>query len=474
MRLFADTEWKDKGNTAFRCGNLPEAMKCYRKALKILPFEVPVLTNMAQVSLKQEAWEDALEWCERALFVDRKCVKGLFRRALAYKAMGRLQLAVQDLTAAVALEPDNAELAKEMRAVTVAQEAREQEELLAAKLQETNAALTEREASSRAATVASSIDPSCTPLINLKRIVERLAPVLLNVMASSTAGASWDAWSPLVAVQADVRGAGGCLQADDCHVLLRSSGVLQSLCGVTTALCDRLREASVSVDAPLPSDSLWPAFQACILTLAATLESNTNRAVIVSARVPTAVAGLLAVNAAVIQDPAPTLSTELESNLAASQLAFVPALLTFVEVLVSVHDVDAASQLNASVGLPQVCVSHILRFVSDPSSHPSLEECASHSASILQALAGSRAPEAGFDKLLAAVTAVGPLSVSALLRCAASLIGRAVVHERYLTGQLMQHVVGALANFAQIESVSGADFICLGAAVVSTCAACLE
>lgn len=43
--------------------------------------------------------------------------------------------------------------------------------------------------------------------------------------------------------------------------------------------------------------------------------------------------------------------------------------------------------------------------------------------------------------------------VSTFLRCVASLIGRAVISERYLTGQLMQHVVGGLANLAQTEEV---------------------
>ena len=34
----------------FRGGRLEEALKCYRKALKVTPYEVTILTNMAQVT----------------------------------------------------------------------------------------------------------------------------------------------------------------------------------------------------------------------------------------------------------------------------------------------------------------------------------------------------------------------------------------------------------------------------------------
>lgn len=106
---------KDKGNAAFRAGKYVEAAKWYRKSLKVTPFETALLTNLAQAALKESAYEDALEWCERALFVDDKNVKGLFRRALAYKGLGRLPLAIGDLQAAIKLEPQNQDLAKELR-----------------------------------------------------------------------------------------------------------------------------------------------------------------------------------------------------------------------------------------------------------------------------------------------------------------------------------------------------------------------
>ena len=56
------------------------------------------------------------------------------------------------------------------------------------------------------------------------------------------------------------------------------------------------------------------------------------------------------------------------------------------------------------------------------------------------------------DKLTAGVLALTD-AVSVFLRCAASLIGRAVIDERYLSGHLMQHCTGALANLAHYEQL---------------------
>jgi hypothetical protein len=68
-----------------------------------------------QTALKLGQHEDADEWCQRALFLDDKCVKALFRRALVRKATLNFAGAVADLQAALRLEPTNADLKKELR-----------------------------------------------------------------------------------------------------------------------------------------------------------------------------------------------------------------------------------------------------------------------------------------------------------------------------------------------------------------------
>lgn len=73
------------------------------------------LQSRTQVALKKEAYEDVVEWTTRALFIDPKCVKALFRRAMARKACHQYTDALADLQAGVAIEPDNVDLAKELR-----------------------------------------------------------------------------------------------------------------------------------------------------------------------------------------------------------------------------------------------------------------------------------------------------------------------------------------------------------------------
>ena len=72
-----------------------------------------------QASLKQGQYEDAKEWCCRALFVEETCVKALFRRALAHRATGSVAAALADLRAALSVEPHNEDLARELRACDV-------------------------------------------------------------------------------------------------------------------------------------------------------------------------------------------------------------------------------------------------------------------------------------------------------------------------------------------------------------------
>ena len=69
----------------------------------------------------------------------------------------------------------------------------------------------------------------------------------------------------------------------------------------------------------------------------------------------------------------------------------------------------------------------------------------------------ARAEQATLRKLVLEATSL----VSTCLRTVASLIGRAVLHERFLTGHLMQHAVGALANLAQLEQVCVCVYVCM-------------
>ena len=102
---------KLSGNKLMKRRDYAGAIKKYHDALKLNPTFVPALTNLAQAHLKRKEYDDALEYCDRALFVQPDCVKALWRRARALKLLGRFKECVFDLKEAAELEPENEDVA---------------------------------------------------------------------------------------------------------------------------------------------------------------------------------------------------------------------------------------------------------------------------------------------------------------------------------------------------------------------------
>ena len=101
-------------------------------ALKILPYEVKTLMNIAQVYIKQGVHEDAEEFLSRVLYLDPKHIKGLSRKAFILSERGHLDAAMQELD--VALETadgaTNDDLIAQMEDLRLLQREKQQEEAL--------------------------------------------------------------------------------------------------------------------------------------------------------------------------------------------------------------------------------------------------------------------------------------------------------------------------------------------------------
>lgn len=65
-----------------------------------------------------KAWDDAVEFCDRAVHVNPCHVKALSRRAVAHKALGNTVAALKDLQAAARVEPVSQEVAKQLDELT--------------------------------------------------------------------------------------------------------------------------------------------------------------------------------------------------------------------------------------------------------------------------------------------------------------------------------------------------------------------
>ena len=85
-------ELVQSGNKAFQRRQYDRALTSYEAALKSIPWNCRALRNIAQVYLKQERYEEALEFSERAVFLEQANTKNLWRRSRALENLGKSQL----------------------------------------------------------------------------------------------------------------------------------------------------------------------------------------------------------------------------------------------------------------------------------------------------------------------------------------------------------------------------------------------
>eukprot|EP00927_Polykrikos_kofoidii_P059372 TRINITY_DN54533_c0_g1_i1.p1 TRINITY_DN54533_c0_g1~~TRINITY_DN54533_c0_g1_i1.p1 ORF type:complete len:546 (-),score=141.14 TRINITY_DN54533_c0_g1_i1:148-1785(-) len=137
-RVKKATDWKRIGNEKFKAGNFWEAQDYYREAIVYVEDLVdarrkerndllmPLYTNLAHVHLRLDEAEQAEAVCTKALAladIQRNAIpsglraKAQFRRGMARKVLGRLEEAQEDLVAAIKLQPENEEVARELAAV---------------------------------------------------------------------------------------------------------------------------------------------------------------------------------------------------------------------------------------------------------------------------------------------------------------------------------------------------------------------
>ena len=112
----------EDGNTLFKKSKITDAAQRYQYAVKRVPhvtgnhktvfdqLRIHLLLNLARCKRKMFDNVDAIRLASQVLELQPNCYQGLHARAKAHHANGDLQLAVNDLTAAVRLAPNNREL----------------------------------------------------------------------------------------------------------------------------------------------------------------------------------------------------------------------------------------------------------------------------------------------------------------------------------------------------------------------------
>eukprot|EP00879_Flechtneria_rotunda_P005210 GHRR01005492.1.p1 GENE.GHRR01005492.1~~GHRR01005492.1.p1 ORF type:complete len:384 (+),score=144.45 GHRR01005492.1:94-1245(+) len=133
-RLEAAERRRLEGNQLFADGKYTEALGKYAMALSYCDEDFmlqlqgphldkaeavtnPVLLNMAAVQLKTGDYATAAHNATQVLMREPKNVKAMFRRAKARAALARTEEAVEDLTVAAALDPDDRQIQRELTAL---------------------------------------------------------------------------------------------------------------------------------------------------------------------------------------------------------------------------------------------------------------------------------------------------------------------------------------------------------------------
>jgi FK506-binding protein 4/5 len=128
------TEIKGKGNALFLAGHLERAVDMWNESLEVFsedcvkslsPSEATTVntnavachSNIANVQFKQGDFEGAVESCSNALGLQADFVKALYRRGESYLALDNLDLALEDLTIARDLAPNDAVIRKSVAKV---------------------------------------------------------------------------------------------------------------------------------------------------------------------------------------------------------------------------------------------------------------------------------------------------------------------------------------------------------------------
>merc|ERR1712216_502991 len=81
---------------------------------ELVQMRISCLTNTAMSSIQQGRCREAIDFCSKAIEINRSCVNAHFRRAIALSRLREWDEAILDLEAALALQPGNSAMQWEL------------------------------------------------------------------------------------------------------------------------------------------------------------------------------------------------------------------------------------------------------------------------------------------------------------------------------------------------------------------------
>jgi FK506-binding protein 4/5 len=119
---------REEGNRLYQKQKFERAIKKYQKALDSWKYEndktdhesqvnalkLPCHLNIAACFLKLKKYKDVQDHCNKALDIDSKSIKALYRRGVANSELDNWDQAKMDLSKALEIDPENKEVKKEL------------------------------------------------------------------------------------------------------------------------------------------------------------------------------------------------------------------------------------------------------------------------------------------------------------------------------------------------------------------------
>ncbi|XP_062399336.1 protein unc-45 homolog B [Sardina pilchardus] len=109
---------KDEGNKYFQGGDIDKAIESYTQALKVSKdkkVSAIIYRNRSACFLKKEKYVQAASDASKAIDVDAKDIKALYRRCQALEKVGKLDMAFKDVQRCATIEPKNKTFVETLR-----------------------------------------------------------------------------------------------------------------------------------------------------------------------------------------------------------------------------------------------------------------------------------------------------------------------------------------------------------------------
>jgi tetratricopeptide (TPR) repeat protein len=97
------------GLNSFEKGDYPTAEKCFRESLEKMPNEASILTNLSATLIKLNKFDEAREFCLKAISIDEGSAKSWLTLGLVDKELSDFSSAAENIKRAIEKDPDYSE-----------------------------------------------------------------------------------------------------------------------------------------------------------------------------------------------------------------------------------------------------------------------------------------------------------------------------------------------------------------------------